>query len=105
KDRRFKGPDVLRLFADISVNTMENFEVGQSKHIIHCNPQGKIVWEGILSRIGADELVAFSGNALWAEHMLRKGSYDVVSEPVNWTKYHLQGPNSLFVLENAAKQS
>jgi vanillate/3-O-methylgallate O-demethylase len=105
QDRRYKGPDALRLFADISVNTMENFEIGQSKHVIHCNPDGKIIHEGVLSRLAQDELAAFSTGVRWADFILRTGNYDVAAEPLGWTKYHLQGPNSVFVLENAAGQN
>lgn len=36
-ERRFKGRDVLKLFSDISVNSFAKFDVGQSKHVIHCN--------------------------------------------------------------------
>lgn len=98
-DRKYTGPDALKLFADISINSMNGFEIGQSKHIIHCSPDGKIVHEGILSRIGPEALVAFGQNALYSDFKLHQGNYDAVSEPVGWYKLHLQGPNALHVLE------
>lgn len=94
---KYTGPDVLRLFADCSVNSMTNFKIGQSKHIIHCNDDGKLIEEGILTRTGEQELVAYS--TFWADYCRRKGDYDVEMEFLQWDSYHVQGPNSLFVLE------
>jgi hypothetical protein len=48
-ERRFRGPDVLKLFSDISVNSFAKFDIGQSKHVIHTNKNGKVIHEGILS--------------------------------------------------------
>ncbi|VVN29134.1 Aminomethyltransferase [Pseudomonas fluorescens] len=101
---RYSGPDVLKLFADCSVNTMNNFEVGQSKHIIHCNKDGKIIEEGVLSRFGEDEYVAFS--TMWADFYRRQGDYNVsAAEPLNLTKFQVQGPNSLFLMERVSGES
>lgn len=100
---RFSGPDVLKLFADTSVNSMANFEIGQSKHVIHCNEDGKIIEEGVLSRFGDDDYVVFS--TLWAEHMGRRGGYRVASEFINFALLHVQGPNAVHVLERAAGES
>jgi vanillate/3-O-methylgallate O-demethylase len=36
-ERRFKGPDVLKLFSDVSVNSFAKSAIGQAKHVIHCN--------------------------------------------------------------------
>nr|BAW89546.1 berberine demethylenase [Burkholderia sp. CJ1] len=101
---KYTGPDVLKLFADTSVNTMENFAIGQSKHVIHCNEDGKIIEEGILSRFSENEYVAFS--MYWADYVRRQGNYDVEpAELLPLTKHHLQGPNALFVLEKVANES
>lgn len=95
---RYTGPDVLRLFADCSVNTMNNFAIGQSKHIIHCNRGGKVIEEGVLTRTGEQELLAYS--TFWADYWRRSnGDYEVEMEQVDEVKYHVQGPNALFVLE------
>ena len=44
----FKGPDTLKLFSDISTNSFAKFEIGQAKHLIHCNEDGKVIHEGRL---------------------------------------------------------
>lgn len=100
---RFTGPDVLKLFSDTSVNSMANFAVGQSKHIIHCNADGKIIEEGVLSRFGEDEYVAFS--TMWAEYVGRQGDYQVTSEYLKLAIYHVQGPTSVYLLEHVAGES
>jgi vanillate/3-O-methylgallate O-demethylase len=94
---RYTGPDVLRLFADCSVNTMNNYAIGQSKHVIHCNRDGKVIEEGVLTRTGEQELIAYS--TFWADYIRRNGEYDVEMEPIDEFKYQVQGPTSLFVLE------
>ncbi len=58
-DLHLKGPDALRLFSDLSVNSFARFQVGQAKHIAQCNDNGKIVAEGILMRLGEDEVRAY----------------------------------------------
>jgi vanillate/3-O-methylgallate O-demethylase len=94
---RYTGPDVLQLFADCSVNSMNNFKIGQSKHLIHCNDDGKLIEEGVLTRTGEQEVIAYS--TVRADYVRRNGSYDVEMEVIDEVKYHLQGPSSLFVLE------
>jgi vanillate/3-O-methylgallate O-demethylase len=94
---RYTGPDVLRLFADCSVNSMRNFGVGQSKHVIHCNNDGKVIEEGVLTRTGEQELLAYA--TFWPDHVRRHGDYDVEMEPIDEAEYHLQGPNSVSVME------
>ena len=58
-ERRFRGPDALRLFSDISVNSFASFAIGQSKHVIHTTEAGKVIHEGILTRLAEDELMLF----------------------------------------------
>jgi vanillate/3-O-methylgallate O-demethylase len=78
-ERRFRGPDVLKLFSDVSVNSFAKFAVGQSKHVIHCNDAGKIIHEGILSRLGEDEFMLFGRGGFWVDYKLRHGRYDARS--------------------------
>lgn len=101
---RYRGPDVLRLFADITVNSMSNFEIGQSKHAVHCNGDGMIIEEGVLTRTGDDEVIAHS--TLWADYWRSQGDYDVEpAEYLELAKLHVQGPTSLFVLEKVSGSS
>ncbi|HWI22776.1 MAG TPA: hypothetical protein VNT22_09205 [Baekduia sp.] len=101
-DRRFTGPDVLRLFSDISVNSMENFKVGNSKHVIHCSEEGKVIEQGVLSRFPDDVFVSMGTCAFWAEHIARRDGYDVQVEAADLFKFQVQGPSALFLLERVA---
>ena len=45
----FKGPDAFGFLRGLTVNSFEDFAVGQAKHVINCNEYGKVVTEGICS--------------------------------------------------------
>ena len=50
-NRRIKGPDAIKLFSDISTASFETFDIGQAKHVVNCNEDGKVLHNGILSRL------------------------------------------------------
>lgn len=101
-ERRFFGPDALKLFSDISVNSFAKFDIGQAKHVIHCNDAGKIIHEGILSRLGEEEFMLFGRGGFWADYKLRHGKYNASSKADDWFNFQVSGPNSLHVIEKAA---
>ncbi len=103
--RWFRGPDALKLFSDISVNGFSNFEIGQSKHVIHCNTNGKVIHEGILSRFGDEEFLLFGRGCFWADYKLRHGTYNATSEADDWFVYQVSGPKSLVVMETLLGES
>jgi glycine cleavage system aminomethyltransferase T len=105
---RVTGPEALKFFSDISVNSFAKFEVGQAKHVVFCNGDGKVMGEGILMRLAAEEFLFTSGpGILWADHMFRKGNYAATAEQVGPDGFilQLQGPNALSVLEKATRES
>jgi|SRR5579884_256955 len=104
-ERRFRGPDVLRLFSDISVNSFAKFEIGQSKHVIHCNRDGKVIHEGILSRLDHEEFMLFGRGTFWVDYTLRHGRYNASSEAEDWFNFQVSGPKSIYVIEKASGQS
>ncbi len=104
-ERRFKGPDVFKLFSDISCASMAKFDIGQAKHCIHCNKDGKVIHEGILCRIGEEELLLFGRGCYWADYKLHHGIYNVTSEPDNLTNFQVSGPTSIHVIEKACGES
>ena len=104
-ERRFRGPDVLKLFSDVSVNSFAKFELGQSKHVIHCNGAGKIIHEGILSRLAEDEFMLFGRGGFWVDYKLRHGRYNASSEPDDWFNFQVSGPKAIHVVEKAAGTS
>jgi vanillate/3-O-methylgallate O-demethylase len=94
----FRGPDVLRLFSDITVNTYQSFAVGQSKHAIHTNRDGKVIHEGILTRYSADDFVLHGRGGFWAKYNAERGGYNVTVERDDWFIYQVSGPNAIKVL-------
>lgn len=105
---RVKGPDALKLFSDLSVNSFENFALGQAKHVICCNNDGKVIGEGVLMRLGEDE---FEYNArgpvcTWIEYNFKKGNYDTeFSLSMGNFKFQVSGPKSIFLLEKLVGES
>jgi vanillate/3-O-methylgallate O-demethylase len=104
-ERRFKGPDALKLFSDISVNSFAKFDIGQSKHVIHCDDNGKVIHEGILSRLSDDEFMLFGRGCFWADYKLRHGKYNCTSKADDWFNLQVSGPNAIHVVEKASGQS
>ncbi|WP_369138972.1 hypothetical protein [Modestobacter versicolor] len=96
---RFSGPDALRLFSDYSVNSLEVFRHGQSKHLVHTNADGKVVHEGILTRFGDDDYVLHGRGGFWLDHQAGRGSYDVTIAREDWFVYQVSGPTSIKVLQ------
>jgi vanillate/3-O-methylgallate O-demethylase len=100
-----KGPEALKLFSDISVNSFEKFDIGQAKHVIQCNTKGKIIAQGILMRLGLQEFCVQATPAFWTAYKLYTGSYDATPHMEQCFNYQVQGPNSIYVLEKAAGES
>ena len=104
-ERWFEGPDALKLFSDISVNSFAKFDIGQSKHVIHCDDDGKVIHEGILSRLGAETFMLFGRGCFWADYELRHGNYRATPRADDWFNFQVSGPKAIYVVEKAAKQS
>lgn len=99
---RVEGPDALRFFSDFIVNSVAKFAVGQAKHVICCNLNGKVIGEGILMRHGEE---SFEFNARgpvtpWLEYNLQKGKYNATSTcTLRDFKYQVSGPHSIHLAE------
>ena len=104
-ERRFKGRDVLKLFSDTSVNSFQKFDVLQSKHVTHTNKAGKVIAEGILTRLSEDEYMLFGRGTFWVDFNRRKGNYDVESRADDWFNFQVAGPTALPLLEKVAGRS
>lgn len=105
---RVKGPDALKFFSSIAVNSFAKFDIGQAKHVILCNKDGKIMGEGVLMRMAEDDFLFTSGPGVaWADYCFRKGNYDAQATQIGPRQFilQLQGPQSLFVMEKATGES
>lgn len=95
-----KGPDSLKLFSDISVNSFTMFEIGQAKHVIQCNNAGKVLCDGILMRIGDKEFLFEAGPfAVWPACQLQTGQYKASAELISGYNFQVSGPQSSYLFE------
>lgn len=104
----FKGPDALKMLASASVNSFEKFTIGQAKHCVMCNQDGKVVAEGVLMRRAEDEFLYTGGpNLVWAQYLLESGDYDATTVDIGPTKFAFQvsGPSALSVIEKATGEN
>jgi vanillate/3-O-methylgallate O-demethylase len=105
---RVRGPDALKFFSSIAVNSFAKFDIGQAKHIILCNRAGKIIGEGVLMRLAEEDFAFTSGPGIaWADYQFRRGHYDAEATQISDDQFILQvqGPNSIFVMEKATGES
>jgi vanillate/3-O-methylgallate O-demethylase len=103
-----KGSDALKFFSDFVVNSLAKFDIGQAKHAVMCNNDGRVIGEGILMRFSEDEIEfqARGPVTTWLEYNFQKGQYNAeVTLVISKFKYQVQGPNSLHVIEKAAGES
>src|SRR5882757_3988338 len=108
------GPDALRLFSETGINSTATFPVDTAKQFVPVSPEGGVIGDGILFRLGEEEFV-FVGRAPvanWLTFTAGNG-YDVEvrkddrspSRPYGkqvtrdvW-RFQIQGPRAWQVLE------
>jgi vanillate/3-O-methylgallate O-demethylase len=113
-DLYVEGPDVIRLFSDLGVNTFQNFQVNKAKQFVACNHDGYVIGDAILFFLDENKvsLVGRPSAHNWVQYHAETGGYDVKVErdertAVNPTgrrklyRYQVQGPTALEVLEQA----
>src|SRR5213082_1658701 len=106
-----EGPDALRVFSDLGVNTFKNFKVNQAKQFVACNENGYVIGDAILFYLDENKfnLVGRPPAADWVQYNLETRRYKVSAErdersAVNQGRrkvfrYQVQGPNALKVME------
>lgn len=100
---RVKGPDAIKFFSDISVNSFANFPVGAIKHCIMCNDEGLIMTHGVLLHLEQDILEGYF-LAPYAAYKFYTGQYDAEAERVSdQFVFQIAGPRSLETLEVATQ--
>jgi glycine cleavage system aminomethyltransferase T len=101
---KIKGADALRFLASISVNSFAKFDIGRAKHIVMCNADGKVMGEGVLMRQAEAEFLFTSGPGIpWMQFQFNRGRFDATCELISSDQFifQVQGPNSLYLLEEA----
>lgn len=110
-DLYVEGPDALKLFSDLGVNSFKTFKVNQAKQFVACNPDGYVIGDAILFYLNDNRLslVGRPSALNWVQYNLETGKYAASAErdersAVNrgtrkFFRYQIQGPNALKVME------
>src|ERR671921_2038933 len=110
-----EGPDALRLFGDVGVNTFANFGVGKAKQFVAVNPDGHLIGDAILFHL-EEELFDLVGHPMvidWVTFNLQRGDYEATVErddnsavrasgPPKLYRYELQGPTAAALIEEVS---
>jgi vanillate/3-O-methylgallate O-demethylase len=108
-----EGPEALRLFSDLGVNTFANFGVNRAKQYVAVNAGGHLIGDAILFHL-EEELFDLVGHPMvidWVQFHLDTGNYRATGErddnsairsgPPTLYRYELQGPTASAVIERA----
>jgi vanillate/3-O-methylgallate O-demethylase len=100
-----EGRDALMLLSRTTVNTFAKFDVGQAKHAIQCDDNGKVIAEGVLLRLDEEKFCIQSIPAFYTAYMALQGRYDVKVQYVDWFFFQVQGPNAFKLCEKLTASS
>jgi glycine cleavage system aminomethyltransferase T len=110
-DLYVEGPDALKVFSDLGVNSFKTFRVNQAKQFVACNQDGYVIGDAILFYLDANKfnLVGRPPAANWVQYHVETGGYKASAErdersAVNQGRrktfrYQVQGPHALRVME------
>jgi vanillate/3-O-methylgallate O-demethylase len=110
-DLYVEGPDALKLFSDLAINSFKNFKVNQAKQFVACNYSGYVIGDAILFYLDENRfnLVGRPPAHNWVQYNLETGGYKASAErdersAVNQGRrkvfrYQVQGPNALKLME------
>lgn len=110
-DLYVEGPDALKVFSDLGVNSFKNFKVNQAKQFVACNPHGYVIGDAILFYLDENKfnLVGRPPVHNWVQYNLEARGYKVLAErdersAVNQGRrktfrYQVQGPQAVRVME------
>jgi len=110
-DLYVEGPDALKLFSDLGVNSFKNFKVNQAKQFVACTADGYVIGDAILFYLGENKfnLVGRPPAADWVQYHLETGGYKAKAVRDQRSaegegkrlayRFQVQGPNALKVME------
>jgi vanillate/3-O-methylgallate O-demethylase len=105
-DLYVEGPDALKLFSDLGINSYKNFKVNQAKQFVACNHNGYVIGDAILFYLDDNKfnLVGRPPAHNWVQYNLETGGYNASAErdersAVNQGRrkvyrYQVQGPHA-----------
>jgi vanillate/3-O-methylgallate O-demethylase len=110
-DLYVEGPDALKVFSDLAVNSFKNFKVNQGKQFVACNHDGYVIGDAILFYLDENRfnLVGRPPAANWVQYNVETGGYKAKAERDERSaanqgrrktyRYQIQGPNALKTME------
>jgi len=112
-DLYVEGPDALKVFSDLGINSFKTFDVNNGKQFIVCSYDGHVIGDVILIRLEENlfNLVGRPSVHNWVQYHAETGRYDVKLErderavarqgPIvrNAYRYQVQGPNAMKLIE------
>jgi vanillate/3-O-methylgallate O-demethylase len=110
-DLYVEGPDALKFFSDLGINTFKNFRVNQAKQFVACNHDGYVIGDAILFYLDENKfnLVGRPPAASWVQFNVEAGRYNAKAErdersAVNQGRrkvfrFQIQGPNAVKTME------
>ncbi len=113
-DLYVEGPDALRVFSELGVNSFQNFKVNQAKQFIACNHDGYVIGDAILFYLDENRfnLVGRPPAANWVQYNIESGGYRASAQRDERSafnqgrrrvfRYQVQGPNAVKVMEKVS---
>jgi len=110
-DLYVEGPDALKVFSDLGINSFKSFKVDQAKQFVGCNHDGYVIGDAILFYLAENKfnLVGRPPAGNWVQYNIETGRYNASAErdersAVNQGRrksfrYQVQGPQALKVIE------
>src|SRR5580700_3237140 len=77
-----EGPDALKLFSHLAINSFGKFPVDKAKQFVPCSYSGHVIGDGILFHLAENKLsfVGRAPSASWIEFHAKTGGYNVTTE-------------------------
>ena len=112
-DLYVEGPDALKVFSALGVNSFKTFRVNQAKQFVACNYDGFVIGDAILFYLSENRfnLVGRPPAANWVQYHVETGGYAAKAERDQRSfenqgrrktyRFQVQGPNALKVMEKA----
>lgn len=100
------GKEYLDFLTAASVNTFKNYPVGKARHVIICQPNGKIMNDGIVMRLGEDTFYSmFLPDPAMLNQLFFQGKFSFEVEDCTESHFFYQmcGPRSLEIVEQACR--
>ena len=72
---------------------MASFAIGQSKHAIHTDDDGKVIHEGVLTRFGEEEFMVHGRGGFWLKFNAERGNYRAEVTRDDWFVLQVPAPS------------